>query len=416
MIFSRKIVQHKIQTDTRTEFDILEHMIHIIIQELKKQQKIQLAETFEKFYTTSIANYSQILHAHTPGVAIEQELLESFKEEMQERNMSQEDIAKTLTALTHSRVLQTAPHTALVPNARMFCIDWLTTRGLINNTPYIVCSFSGVPFSNSSKSGRIKSERTTLNFVPSRYQDTLVYSAPIFSEATKLYQDNQWSLAHIPNPTSYIRFSDWACDTSQTLHRATIYPHTVYLDINKIITKYLLKIISKETHPIYKLLFDQSTRTVFENNFGKDIHLFHSKYTSKKYVKQESVFFDGYTLKGNHTQINLTPEEIREGLINLTLCPAPIIVFTILTFLNDCKCLGSFFQIEYLSDFQEKWKETGFIQGVEKRSTKNLTTGQFPDFTGNAFDFLTEPFEPPNPNTTTMKTLWEPLYSILIKQ
>lgn len=391
-------------------------MIEIIISELKKEGRVHLADTFERFHSYTILEYAHMLHTHTPDISIEPELLESFKEEMMERNMSEKDITQTLTHLIHNRVLQTAPHTALLPSTRMFCIDWLTSRSLVDNAPYIVCSFSGVPFSNSSKSGRIQSQHTTLNFVPSRYQDTLVYSAPIFSETAQLYQDHKSLHTKIPDPAVYTRFSDWACDTSQTLHRATIYPYIVYLDINKIITKYLLKIISKETHPIYKLLFDQDTRTVFENNFGKDIHLFHSKYISKKYIKQESVFFDGYTLKGNHTQINLTPEEIKEGLINLTLCPAPIIVFTILTFLNDCKCLGSFFQIEYLSDFQEKWKETGFIQEVEKRSTKNLTTGQFPDFTGNALDCIAEQPKLPDPHTTTMKTLWEPLYSILIKQ
>lgn len=398
---------------TFTGFDILYYMIETIINELKKRERNNLAETFEKFYTTPIIDYSQILHTHTPDVSIESELLESFKEEMYERNMSQQDIARTLTSLTHSRVLQTAPHTALLPSTRMFCIDWLTTRALTEKTPYIVCSFSGVPFSNSARSGRVQSQNTSTNFIPSRYQDTLVYSAPIFPETLKLYKENQPLFKNIPDPASYTRFSDWACDTSQALHRATIYPHIIYLDINKIITKYLLKIISKETHPIYKLLFDQNTRTLFENNFGKDIHVFHSKYTSKKYVKQESVFFDGYTLKGNHTQIHLTPEEIKEGLSNLTLCPAPIIVFTILTFLNDCKCLGSFFQIEYLSDFQEKWKQTQLLQSVEKRSTKNLATGQFPEFEGNALDFLAKKPQLPDTNKT-MATLWEPLYTILI--
>ncbi len=381
------------------------------IQTIESQGKKFLADTLKKFSNTTIFEYSQELQSHHPSNDIEQELLSAFREEMEERKFLEEDIARVIFSLKNKRILQTSPHTSLVPNPRMFCIDWLSTRSLTQDEPYIVCSFSGIPFSNSSKPGRIHSHHTTINFVPSKHQDALVYSAPIFTEQNNLMGNLPGSVS-IPSPHSHTRFSDWACETSQELHRKTIYPHTIYLDINKIITRYLLKILDNKEHSIHKLLFDEEVRVLFNKNFGEAIHLFYSEYDSKKYIKQESLFFDGYTLKGNHTQIRLQPDELRKELENLTLCPAPIIVFTILTFINDCKCLGSFMQIEYLSDFKEKWIQTKlFHSSIENRKTKNLSTGQFPNFQGNALDFLETRPELTNLEQP-METLWKPLSNL----
>ncbi len=140
----------------------------------------------------------------------------------------------------------------------------------------------------------------------------------------------------------------------------------------------MLKIITLPAHPIARILFNTETREKFFKIFGDDIHLFYAPYISEKYSKQENLFFDGHDLSGNHIKQLLQPNEIRDALEQKKLCPAPIIVFAILSFINHTKCLGSFAQIEYLPRFQTQWQEMGFNDTSSIVPTQNLTTVMFP--------------------------------------
>lgn len=386
---------------------------------LELNGKPVLASIIKNDFSRSIFDYSKNLMSHTPSGDIEPELIESLQEEMEERKYSKETIESTTKELKENRILQTSPHTSLAPNQRMFCIDWLSTQGLEKDRPYIVGSFSGVPFSNSTKPGRIEMNESVYNFIPKTHQDALVYESNIFEKTNEVFEKLQNENGEGPtlpiNPEGFERFSDWACSNSQKIHEKALEKEIVYLDINKIITRYILKILDKENHPIHKLLFDKSWREKFDEHFGSNIHLFYGSYKSKKYQKQESLYFDGYDLSGDYHQINLSPENLREKLLDNSLCPATVLTFTILSFLNDFKCLGSFMQVEYLTDFKNKWQECGLIGEVEHVQTKNLSTGQFPNFHGTAIDFLTNEPALPDPKTSTMEELWNPMKDLFIK-
>jgi hypothetical protein len=380
-----------------------------LVQKIRESGKEFLAEIIATNHSKTVHEYSEELLSHAPQKEIEQDLLDAFKEELDSRSYSKETIEKVLRELTNHRVLQTSPHTSLVPNPRMFCIDWICTRALPKDRLYIVGSFSGVPFSNSAKPGRV----TGVNFVPKTHQDALVYESPIFEKSLEVFKKE--GLTETVSPEKASSFSEWACANSEHLHRKTITENLVYLDINNVITRYLIKIIYKQDHPIYKLLFNETWRKIFMKHFGKHTHLFYGGYKNKKYRKQESLYFDGYDLSGDYQEIRLAPEELEEKLKDRSLCPATVITFTVLTFLNDFKCLGSFMQVEYLSKFKANWEKAGLLGNISKTKTKNLSTGQFPNFAGTARDFLESETPLPDPNDTDMKHLWDPMKGLFVK-
>lgn len=380
-----------------------------LVKQIRETGRASLAEIISENHSKTIKEYSSLLLDHKPKKPLEKILIESFKEELRERGYKKKIINKVLKEIQKHRVIQTSPHTSLVPNPRMFCIDWLSTRALTNDRVYIVGSFSGIPFSNSAKPGRVAG----INFIPKTHQDALVYESPIFEKSLEVFKKEQPS--ETLNPKDFTQFSDWSCANSETLHQQTIHPNVVYLDINKIITRYLLKIIHNENHPVYKLLFDETWRKIFMKHFGKKTHLFYGGYKSKKYRKQESLYFDGYDLSGDYQEIHLSRNGLQKRLQDRTLCPATILTFTILTFLNDFKCLGSFMQVEYLSDFKEKWIQTELLKDIDSVKTKNLSTGQFVNFSGTAIDFKTSETALPNPETTTMSELWLAMKHLFIR-
>ncbi|MFT5359758.1 MAG: hypothetical protein ACI88L_000218 [Candidatus Paceibacteria bacterium] len=386
-----------------------------LIKKIRDSGKNHLAAALESGVDKSILEYSKTLLSHSPENNIESELMESFKEEMVSRGFSEQLTNRTIQQLKSNRVIQTSPHTSLVPSSRMFCIDWLSTQALQAGDLYIVGSFSGIPFSNSVKPGRINTGTKSLNFVPKTHQDALVYKSPVFEKSFAEFDLNMKSLQGVVSPAGFESFSDWACSNSGALHSRALDKEIVYLDINNVIARYILKVIDNQAHPISKLLFDNRYRETFIKHFGEKTHLFYGAYKSSKYKKRESLYFDGLDLSGDYHQIRLSPEELRKKLIDGTLCPATILTFTILSFLNDFKCLGSFMQVEYLSEFKNKWQASGLLGDVSLVKTSNLSTGEFENFTETSLEYLSIKPDLLEAENSSMKYLWLPMKDQFLK-
>jgi hypothetical protein len=98
----------------------------------------------------------------------------------------------------------------------------------------------------------------------------------------------------------------------------------------------------------------------------------------------ENMIFSENSLKSKNKEISLSdPKILIKELLENRLCPALIISFLALAFLNEFKCFGSFAQVEYLPVYQEKFAKLPFMKKfkIENVPTSNLTTGVFPSDT-----------------------------------
>lgn len=376
------------------------------IQKLQEEGRTHLAHVLETYGNTDVFEYSKAMWDYKPTEKMEVELEKAFKQVLDKKGLTEEQVKQIMNQLDTSRVIQTTPHTQIVPTPRNFCIDWISTRGIPTDFRYLVASFSGVPFSNPTKPGRITLNGETYNFVSAIQQDELVYKSQVNDRTMETWQSLETDI--IPEPKSGEVFSDWANQSAEQIVSNILNVPTTHIDINEVIALYLQNVITQEGHLFHTLFYDLEFQKKFFEVFGDEIHLFFAPTMAKKYHKQEKLYLDGYTLKGEHTEHITDPAVILEGLQNKTLCPAPILVFTALAFLNQFKCLGSFAQVEYLPDFQEKWIELGIDQ-ANNVPTENLTSGMFPENPElNPLDILTGAETLPEPSYTVYE-LFKPI-------
>ena len=362
----------------------LKNEIFETVETLKNAGKDRLSTCIEQNWSKTILAYSKKLNTWKPAREIEPELLSAFNKELARLEIKSGVRIKILDNIKKKRILQTAPHLGVTESPRMFCINWLGSLAVMEKDFYIVGMFSGIPFSNRSRPGRINSKKDPRNLFPSNLQDGLVYRSVI---PEKLIE----SINSLPNSMKIFMskmpfdigssYTKWALQTCQNIEKKVLKKkNLVYLDINEVVTNYLIQVLEKKDHIFYKIFFDFKTRAEFMKAFPNEI-MFYSPFQDGKYEQMENITFSGNKLKGKHKKINLDNSiELIKELEDGRLCPALITGFLALAFLNEFKCLGSFAQVEYLPVYQKKLANLKFLKdyNILKTPTVNLTTGVFP--------------------------------------
>jgi hypothetical protein len=368
----------------------LEKEMMDIVKTLKKAKKYSLANCVEKNWQKTALAYSKELNSWRPKQPMEKEMMEAFGKELERLEIKDEDKTEILRSLNKRRVLQTAPHLGAIENPRMLCINWLGSLGVEEKPAstqggdfYVVGMFSGIPFSNRSRPGRINRKKDSINLFPSTMQDALVYRSTVPEKLIKAgdsLPDEMYRF--LPRAKKGESYTKWALETCQHVERKILGKRNlIYLDINEVITEYLIRVLEKPTHIFHKIFFDAKTRQEFRKAFPNEI-MFYSPVMNGKYEEMENIYFAGNNLKSKHKEIGLkNPAELIGELKNGRLCPALITGFLALAFLNQFKCFGSFAQVEYLPIYQQKLARLSFMRklGIEKIPTANLTTGVFPE-------------------------------------
>lgn len=368
----------------KTPKESLKNEIFEIIDTLRKAKKNGLALCIEQNWNKTTLAYSKELNTWKPSRMIEPELLDSFSKELERLEVSKIEKTAILSNISKRRILQTAPHLGATQSPRMFCINWLGSLGVKKEDWYIVAMFSGIPFSNRSRAGRINSKNNPVNLFPSTMQDGLVYRSVIPEKLIK-------AISSLPNSTKSLvsktvfniggSYTKWALQVCQNIERKILKKkNLVYLDINEVIINYLIQVLENKKHILYKIFFDPKTRTEFTKIFPNEI-MFYSPFVDGKYEVMENVTFSGNILKNKHKEISLdNPIELIEELKSGRLCPALITGFLVLVFLNEFKCFGSFAQVEYLPAYQQKLAKLNILKNlnITNTPTSNLTTGVFP--------------------------------------
>lgn len=384
-----------------------------LLESLRIKGRNQLANILEKRGSMPVAEYSAALYDYQSPCALEPELYQAFCQELQRLGYSQTLLVSIMAHLEQKRILQTATHLTASEGATFFALHWLATLGLSSENPYLVGAFSGVPFSNSAWSGclnysnrhaldhlispqspvysnllRAEKDRgrdtkeRRLSLIPSSQRDALVFRSLVSEQTPLILRDLLPELKSLfPEIDTGNSYSLWALQSCQRVSTRLFRQKVVYFDLNEVISSYLQLVFTKSGHPLYQFFFDNSFQKRVLAEFDKDLPLFTTSYQEKEKEKWSVLKLNGQHLESPQQRFAVTPDSLGEALGTGKLCPGVFLTFTILSFLNGFKCLGSFEQVEYLAEFQEKWLRLGLLeeQVVRNSPTDGLTTGRFVD-------------------------------------
>lgn len=350
---------------------------------LRDAGKLRLAHSIEQNWHKTCLEYSKELNFWRPKRAMEPELLRSFDRELARLGFEGLYKKEVLDSLQRRRVLQTTPHLGATEGPRFFCINWLGSLGTPEKDFYVVGMYSGIPFSNHTRPGRINRKSHGINLFPSTLQDALVYRSTIPQKLVEAVADLPKKVSqYFPFPVEGASYTKWALEACQHIERQVFgKTNLVYLDINEVVSGYLVEVLRNRAHIMHKIFFDPLTRDEFMGAFPDEI-MFYAPVMRGKYEEMENFFLHGNVLNSKSRQISLDhPDTLIKELGENRLCSALLLGFMTIAFLNQFKCFGSFAQVEYLPVYQEKLAKLSFMKPfhIESIQTSNLTTGVFVD-------------------------------------
>ena len=360
----------------------LQNNIKSIVLALKNKGKMRLAGEINKNWQKTSLSYSKELNSWKPVRPIEKELLSAFSKELERLEIKDSKKMDILNSIKKRRVLQTGPHLGVSESPRMLCINWLGSLGVNIKDFYIVGMFSGIPFSNKSRPGRINKKKDSVNLFPASMQDAMVYRSAVPEKLIEFFNKLPEKIKKLlPNPKLGSSYTKWALLGCQNIESKILNKkNLIFIDINEVVTNYLLEVLKNKKHIFYKIFFDTKTQKEFIKAFPNEI-MFYSSGRQGKYDTMESYILVEGKLINKNKEILLEDKKIlTQELENGRLCPALITGFLTLAFLNQFKCFGSFAQVEYLPIYQKKLSGLGFMKeyNMGKIPTANLTTGVFP--------------------------------------
>jgi hypothetical protein len=350
---------------------------------LRAAGKLRLAHCIDQNWHKTCLSYSKELNFWRPKRAMEPALFRAFGKELERLGFTDLFKKEILSSLQRRRVLQTTPHLGATEGPRFFCINWLGSLGTPEKDFYVVGMYSGIPFSNHTRPGRINRKSHSLNLFPSTLQDALVYRSVVPKKLVEAMAELPKNVSqYFPYAVEGGSYTKWALEACQHIERQALgKKNMVYLDINEVVSEYLVQVLRDRRHIVHKIFFDPQTRDEFMGAFPDEI-IFYAPVQHGKYEEMENFFLHGNVLNSRSRKITLDdPEVVIKELSEGRLCPALLLGFLVLAFLNQFKCFGSFAQVEYLPVYQEKLGRLSFMEEFKIGTipTSNLTTGVFVD-------------------------------------
>ncbi len=350
-----------------------------------------LACIFKKHWNTSLSKYTEQLY-QKPSFPIENELLEAFQEEWQDTGFTREQIDEATQQLIKTSTIQTSHHVTPTNGPTFLSLDIICLTGLVFSDYYLVGANSGVSFSNVAWSGALsfgdlplgvllkKSSKSysqaikaakerrvhgdndsRISLIPSKQRDQLVYGTNLTTQQIELFSDFEQPLkAILPDSPVKSAYSHWAVNVCSAIQNSIFNTNKIlYFDINRVIRRYLLKILSSEKDHAIKQLFHSQTpeSTIIWKAFNLPSPLL-SNYRGKKSSKVDHLYWDHNYLTGTKRSYRVESiDKLYQLLSDDHICPGVFIVFLVLKFLNGIRCLGSFNQIEYLENYRKTWQQ-----------------------------------------------------------
>ncbi|MDQ3245016.1 MAG: Mur ligase domain-containing protein [bacterium] len=276
--------------------------------------------------------------------------------------------------------MQTAPHISPTQKPRYFFINYLSSLALKKEDYFPVAMFSGIPFSNKTRPGRLCKTDGDINLIPSSMQDELVYQSKISEKTIEIFEKLDPKIKKLlPNMKNDMDYTKWALKAVQKIEHNFLYSKPVCFDYNEVAKNYLLLALQDGAHPICQILFNESNLKILEREF-KDEVLFYHPHKNGKYIETSSYYLKLGALQSNKYKILLNKENLIKELENNSLCVGLPLGFLIYSFLNDFMCAGSFAQVEYLPKYKNKFMQIPILkEKIKNAPTGVLTTGGFKD-------------------------------------
>ncbi|MDR3519565.1 MAG: hypothetical protein P4L63_01600 [Candidatus Pacebacteria bacterium] len=357
----------------------LEKEIQGIVLALRSEKKEHLAKIIEENWDKTLLEYSKNLHSYRTNQPLEDIFKKALSIELTRLGYDKKEVGSILKYAEKNRTLQTASHMSPGGKPRFFFINWLDSLSLSQKDFFLVAMFSGVPFSNKTRPGRLCKKDGDINLIPSSMQDELVYRSKITPKMVEVINNLPAKLKTLlPEAKERDSYTAWALKSSQSIESKFLHGKPVFFDFNEVASNYLLFAIENPKHSLSKIFFSKPERILTIKNF-KEMVFFYGPVKKGKYKEMENFFLkDGY-LESPSRKIQLTPKILAEELKN-GLCPGLIVGFLIFSFLNHFQCSGSFAQVEYLPLYREKFATFPFLKKnkIKEASAESLTTGGFP--------------------------------------
>ncbi len=384
---------------------------------LRDLGRSRLAAILERWGTTSVSEYSSRLWARPSGSNVEPALIEAMAVQLARQGLCPLDLQAALDSFVRAPVLQTTTHLCLSEGPTFLAAHLMAITGQPASLPYFVAAYSGVPFSNSAWSGCLnfsrrwpleeilaagsasfrdqqKSETNRLqdgagsdperriSLVPAVSRDGLVYGSSISTKARNTAIDLCSSLKDLLGRVEEGQaFGPWALAASEkVLRRITAKQDVFYMDLNALVTDYLLRVFEDPAHPMSRMLFDSSVRRKLQEGLGQKPAWFMAGAQKGKRFRVEPLFLDDDGLHGSGVDVALTPKAISAAFSDGKICPGLVPCFLVLAFINGVYCLGSFEQVEYLGRFRNALAKLGWPhKDVSAMAVDGLTTGRCVD-------------------------------------
>lgn len=363
---------------TQMTVEELKTEIEIIVSALKKEKKIYLAQAIEKNWQKTLLSYSTHINAYKTGELMENIFKKALTMELKRLSYAKKEILEIIKSMEKHRVLQTSPHISPAQKPRYFFIDYLSSLALQKNEYYFVAMFSGIPFSNKTRPGRLSKNDGDINLIQSSMQDALVYQSKINEKIrdniSKLEPKIKKFLPQVRVGDSY---TAWALKATKKIEKDFLHGKPIFFDFNEVAKNYLLFAFKDLRHPLTKLLFSSENIKKLEELFKNEV-FFYRPTRNTKYETFESYYLRSGALQGNKSKIVLTRENLARELKERRLCVGLPLGFLIYSFLNNFLCEGSFAQTEYLPIYKKKFLKIPVLKNLIKNAPSGtLTTGGF---------------------------------------
>ncbi|MCX4243090.1 hypothetical protein [Paraliomyxa miuraensis] len=347
----------------------------------------------ERWATSSLAEHSHRLwhggHA-SERPPRDARLLAAFATELARVDGPGPRVDAAIESLARHRVLATKAHVCPANGPVFLAADLLLVAARPRDAVVVVGAWSGLPFNGNARPSclgfglepealirpatptwtrflRSRRDRARagadepgqhwLTLVPSRYQHALVYRHPIAPELARLLSDLRPELARrLADPDRCDDYPSWALRSCVALERAALAePAIVYVDLNRVLARYLAEVLRDARHPLGELLREPARARLL----GDAVH--------------EPWFFDrdesGHArplwlvdaeLRDRRASARLPAAAIADELERGRLCPGLFPTYSALIVFGGLRCLGGQRQLEYLERFARCWRALGW--------------------------------------------------------
>lgn len=347
-----------------------------------------------------------------------------------------------LPELLRRRVLATAHHVTPTNGPSFLALDAILTA---SGEHGVVAAYSGVAFSNAAWSGALsfagdpasvllpdtatwrgfqsaardrrrdagQTERR-VSLIPSRWRDGLLYRhrlpADLSQRLSELTPAARACLAEGGED-----WPTWALSSCAAIQRAVLGGGLTYLDLNRAVAGYLVRILRQPDHPLSRLLLDPDLSAAMASRSPQP--WFYAGRVSRKAEKIDLLRpVDGWLCGRGEVRIPMTAEALSAALEAGRICPGLLLCFAALGILNPFRCLGSFNQIAYQSAFSAHLAACGLAE-VRPDPGPVLLTGRLLGEHGPIYplDLAASGQRLPGVSGWPMSRLWKPIVERLLR-